>query len=47
MSSVTSAEATSKMRDAVALWMSAPSVKAAISPGSAARWAMQRSSIWL
>ena len=38
---------TENTRDAVALWMSCPLANASISPGSCARWAMQRSSIWL
>ena len=46
-SSVTDAGSTEKTRAAVALWMSSPLVNAAMSPGSPARWAMQRSSIWL
>ena len=46
-SSVTAVGSTPNTRDAVALWMSWPLVNAAIRPGSAARWAMHRSSIWL
>ena len=44
---VTSAASTPKIRDAVSVWMSRPDSKLSISPGSSARWAMQRSSIWL
>ena len=43
----TDAGSTENTRAAVALWMSSPLVNAAMSPGSPARWAMQRSSIWL
>ncbi len=45
--SVTSSGLTPKTRAAVSVWMSVPDSKAAIRPGSSARWAMQRSSIWL
>src|SRR5207245_727924 len=41
------AGSTPKMRAAVALWMSWPDANASMSPGSSARWAMTRSSIWL
>ena len=44
---VTAVGSTPKMCDAVAVWMSCRSVNARTSPGSSARWAMQRSSIWL
>ena len=37
----------SSMREAVSVWMSSPCSNAAISPGSSARCAMHRSSIWL
>jgi hypothetical protein len=44
---VTAVGSTSKTRAAVALWMSWPDSNAEMSPGSSARCAMHRSSIWL
>ena len=44
---VTSPGSTENTRDAVSVWMSRRARKLSISPGSWARWAMQRSSIWL